>query len=111
MISSSSRLGRRRKRLWRGAAGDLDEGPAVWDKAKWSAHHPQKTENRSRNLFVLEPLGFARGGRRAFSVFQNKRESIWWACGWARMESAGTSGGAGDGTMREPAGAPQLRRG
>src|SRR3954463_1012070 len=76
-----------------GAAGDLDEGSAVWDKAKWSAHHPQKTENRSRNLLVLEPLGFARGGRQAFPVFQDKRKSSWGACGWARMESAGTSGG------------------
>jgi hypothetical protein len=28
-----------------------------------SAHHPQKTEKHPRNLFVLEPLGFARGGK------------------------------------------------
>jgi hypothetical protein len=31
--------------------------------------HPVKTENRSRIFFVLEPLGFARGGEQGFLYF------------------------------------------
>src|ERR1700748_43921 len=53
-----------------GPAGDLHKSSPFWDETESSAHHPQKTENRSRNLFVLEPLGFARGGREAFRYFR-----------------------------------------
>ena len=38
MIWLIRRPGRRRKRLWMGAVGDLDEGTACWDEAEWSAH-------------------------------------------------------------------------
>src|SRR5436305_11953329 len=56
-----------------GPAGHLDQGSSFGDETEFSAHHPQKTENRSRNLFALEPLGFARGVNESFSVFQNRR--------------------------------------
>jgi hypothetical protein len=46
-----------------GAAGHFDQGAAVRDEAKGSAHTPDKTENHPQNLFLLEPLGFVRGGQ------------------------------------------------
>ena len=90
-----------RERLWRARQVTSTRAPPSGMK-RIRRLIPLKTENRSRNLFALEPLGFARGGRRAFSVFQNKRKGSWGACGWARMESAGTSGGTSGGRRRRP---------
>src|SRR5882672_8673073 len=51
-----------------GAAGDLDQGTAVWDEAESSAHAQNKTENGAQIFWVLERLGFAEGGEASFSV-------------------------------------------
>src|SRR3954462_11019577 len=60
-----------------GTAGDLDQGSSCGDVADSSAHHPQKTENRSRNLFALELLGFARGVNEPFRYFRRDGRRPW----------------------------------
>src|SRR5262249_28350216 len=53
-----------------GTAGDLDQGSSFGDETDSSAHHPQKTEKHPQNLFVLEPLGFARGVNDSFQYLR-----------------------------------------
>src|SRR4051812_43350103 len=103
-----------------GTAGDLHTGSSFWDESDSSAHHPQKTENRSRNLLVLEPLGFARGVGGPFRLFRTSaRVAGGHAAGleWNRLAPpVGTSGGgtSGGGTsgggLRLGSGVGDLRR-
>src|SRR3954463_13499884 len=78
-----------------GTAGDLDQGSSFWDETDSSAHHPQKTENRSRNLFVLEPLGFARGVNEPFRYFRTGGR-------WSTCPHPGFSEGLQGASLRHP---------
>jgi hypothetical protein len=74
MISSSSRPGRRRKRLWIVRQVTSTRAPPSGMKRSCRLI-PNKTENRPRNFFALEPLEFARGGgRRSLTALKTCRE-------------------------------------
>src|SRR3954470_23821538 len=94
MIWFSSGLGRNRRRLWRARLVTSTRAPPSGMKRSRRLI-PQKTENRPQHLFVLEPLGFARGVNEPFRYFRTGGR-------WATCPHPGFSEGLQGASLRHP---------